>query len=50
MTRCAPAAVVAAHGVVHVALTGFPHRTEVLGGTADPGEIGVRKHILEVAS
>jgi len=52
VTRYALAAVVAAHGVIHLIgfvvpwglaeVVGFPYRTTVLDGTADLGEAGVR--------
>jgi hypothetical protein len=52
VTRFALAAVVAAHGVIHLigfvvpwqlaAVAGFPYRTTVLSGTADLGDFGAR--------
>ncbi len=52
MTRYGLAAVVAAHGVIHLVgfvvpwhlavVAGFPYRTTVLGGAGDLGDLGVR--------
>jgi hypothetical protein len=52
MTRLILAAVVAAHGVIHLigfvvpwriaTVTGFPYRTTAAGGLADLGDVGMR--------